>query len=133
MYLLPHLFNHISLCSFRKQVILNQFHMLGCKVPIVLLQSVSLKPSDMMDTMDSRVITLCVLLYCRAVWFNSLTVNLKNKGKNQIKICAKIFGQPVINNFYEARRKSMIRLTNSISSDSSHILSSKYGLLPSNR
>lgn len=52
---------------------------------------------------------------------------------NQIKICVKILRQPVVSNYHEAHRKSMIKLANSIYSDSPHVLNSEYQLLPSNR
>lgn len=63
-----------------------------------------------------------------SAWLSSLSLNLK---LNYITT-SKFVGQPVAHSFQAVHNKSMLRLANSISSDSLHVLHGEYQLLPSN-
>ncbi len=60
--------------------------------------------------------------YCTAALPGSKAFLWTFKLYSQIKICAKIIGQPVVHDFQEAHNKTMLRLATSVSSDSSHVL-----------
>jgi len=42
-----------------------------------------------------RCVIMSKLQYCNSIWYKSLSVMLKTKLYNQLKICSKIVGQPL--------------------------------------
>ena len=73
-----------------------------------------------------------VLTFGIVCWYGSLSVKCKNVLNKVVKVCGKVVGkgQTSMSELYECR---MVKKAGKIASDSSHVLSQHYELLPSGR
>jgi len=80
-----------------------------------------------------RSVIISILQCCNSIWYKSLSVMLKTKLYNQLKICSKIVGQPLEKLYDSAYHNNLLRLANIIASNPMHILDREFELLPSKR
>lgn len=78
-------------------------------------------------------VIMSILQYCNSVWYKSLSVKLKTKLFNYIKICSRIVGQPLEKLYDLAYHNNLLRLANNILADTNHVLHNEFVLLPSNQ
>ncbi len=78
-------------------------------------------------------VIMSILQYCNSIWYRSLSVILKSKLFNQLKICSRIVGQPIEKLYDSACYNNLLRLANNIVFDPNHVLHNEFELLPSNR
>ncbi len=77
-------------------------------------------------------VIMSVQQYCNSIWYRSLSVILKTKLFNQLKICSRIVDQPLEKLYDSAYYNNLLRLANNIVSDPNHVLHNEFELLPSN-
>lgn len=74
-----------------------------------------------------------IIQYCGTVWYNSLTVQAKNRVARLIKTASKIIGRPVNQGFLDSQNAATVRLAQKIVRTPSHPLHQEFELLPSGR
>ena len=74
-----------------------------------------------------------LIRYGMAVWYGSLSVQLKNKVNNLVKLAMKVMGQRTYASLQSLYEERVLSLAGSILRDPSHILYSEYELLPSRK
>ena len=78
-------------------------------------------------------VIMSVLQYCSTTWYGCLSVALKSQLLQQLSICSKIVGQPLLKLYTSTYDNSVLRLARNITSNTSHVLHGEYRLLPSGR
>ena len=74
-----------------------------------------------------------IIQYCGTVWYNTLTVQNKNRVAGLIKTASKIIGRPINQGFLDSQKAAVVRLAQKMADGPSHPLHEEFKLLPSGR